>query len=110
MITALPPLPQLACVSPQSPDAAKASLYLTVRGASEEVDGFLEEARTRYPAWQVDAAALSKRAKIVRLRVSGTAIFRDVGGLIYLAQRRQHASRLQQLTVTMTTNQPLCSE
>ena len=96
----LPPPPVQQCISVASPEAARARLLLVVSGDPAQVGAFLAEA-ARHPVWRVEADATSNEVRFVRLIAPIDVPYREMGGLIFEAQRRQ-------LTVSYLAVPPIC--
>ena len=90
-----PPPPPVECVAPES---AKGAAYVVLSGDPTQLEALLAERR---PSWVVEAKATNKGVGFARLKGDLNLPYRDIGGLIFNAQRRQ-------LSVSFFTRPPIC--
>jgi hypothetical protein len=95
------PPPEYRClkaedVTPETPG----NTYITLSGDPLQLGAFISEI-PESNSMRVEARAEANGVAFARLRGSLNAPYRDIGGLIYSAQRRQ-------LSVTMLTDPPIC--
>jgi hypothetical protein len=75
-------------------------MLLVVSGDPAQVGGFLSEA-AKHPVWKVEADAEAKGVRFARLAGPAEVPYREIGGLIFAAQRRR-------LLVSVGAVPPIC--
>ncbi|MGE4306583.1 MAG: hypothetical protein AB7E24_21445 [Novosphingobium sp.] len=98
MIADVPPPPSYVCVKAE--DVKVGATYVILAGAPQQVEAIIANGDVA-KTWKVDADATSNDVRFVRLTASINVPYREIGGLIYSAQRRR-------LAVTMTTDPLIC--
>ena len=96
----LPPPPVQPCVSASAPEAAKVKMLLVVSGDPAQVGAFLSEA-AKHPVWKLEADAQADGVRFARLAGPVEVPYREIGGLLFSAQRRQ-------LVVSFAAVPPIC--
>ena len=84
----LPPPTVQECVRIASPSAAEARAIFTVSGDATQVRPFLGVVG-QHPVWSIEADAEANGIRFLRLTAPADLPYRDIGGLIYEAQRRR---------------------
>ena len=90
-----PPPPAVECVAPEK---AKGAAYVVLSGDPAQLDAVLAGATAR---WVVDAKAINNGVGFARLKGDLDVPYKDIGGLIFDAQRRN-------LAVTFFTSPRIC--
>ena len=80
-----PPPPVIRCMAPEN---AKGSAYVVLSGNAVQLDAVLSQIK---PPWVVEAKAVDHGVGFARLKADINVPYRDVGGLIIIAQARQIA-------------------
>ena len=94
----LPPPPAYECVA--APDVKTGTTFFTISGVPRQIEALLAELKPKF-SWKVDADATSNGIRFVRISTGIDIPYRDIGGLMAIAQRRR-------LAVAITTNPIIC--
>jgi hypothetical protein len=98
----LPPPPYHCIKAEDVTPQTQGSTFISLSGDPEQLAAFLDEIPPSNVI-QLEARAEANGVAFARLRGGLNTPYRDIGGIIYAAQRRR-------LAVTMTTDPLICEE
>ena len=90
----VPPPPAQHCVSVSSPEAHSGRMLLVIGGDPAQVDALRSDA-SQHPIWRIEADASSNGVRFLRLAAPLDVSYREIGELVFQAQRRQLAVAFQ---------------
>lgn len=97
----IPPLqPPAQCIAATSSEAARFPMRFIVSGNPAKVDAFLVIAAKK-PMWKLESSTSGIGVRMVSFVGPSDVPYRDIGGLIYEAQRRQ-------LAIAFLASQAIC--
>ena len=99
MLADVPPPPAYECM--KAAEVKEGSVFFTISGDPRQAEAMIGEIRARHPAWKIDADATSNGVRFVRVRAPIATPYREIGGLVFDAQR-------QHLAVAVMTEPLIC--